>query len=88
MVDCSHANSGSDCTRQGVVWRDVMGQRLAGQRAIRGLMLESNLEAGKQSIPADLSQLKRGVSVTDACVGWDETAELLLGAAEGLRAGA
>lgn len=85
MVDCSHANSGSDCTRQGVVWRDVMGQRLAGQRAIRGLMLESNLEAGKQSIPADLSQLRRGVSVTDACVGWQETEELLLTAAEKLR---
>lgn len=78
MVDCSHANSGSDCTRQGVVWRDVLGQHLAGQSAIRGLMLESNLMAGKQSIPADLSQLRPGVSVTDACVGWEETEALLL----------
>ena len=84
MVDCSHANSGSDWTRQRLVWRDVLGQRLAGQRAIRGAMLESNLQAGKQSLPADLTQLKPGVSVTDACVGWDETEALLLEAHEQL----
>jgi 3-deoxy-7-phosphoheptulonate synthase len=78
MVDCSHANSGSDHTRQAAVWREVLGQRLAGQTALRGLMLESNLRPGKQPIPADLSQLQYGVSVTDACVGWDETEALLL----------
>jgi len=78
MVDCSHANSGSDHTRQGLVWRDVMHQRAAGQRAIKGLMVESNLVGGKQPIPADLSSLIPGVSVTDACVGWDETEALLL----------
>ena len=78
MVDCSHANSGSDFRRQQLVWRDVLHQRLAGQGALRGLMIESNLEAGKQSIPADLTQLKPGVSVTDGCVGWAETEELLL----------
>ncbi|WP_034387057.1 3-deoxy-7-phosphoheptulonate synthase [Deinococcus sp. YIM 77859] len=78
MVDCSHANSGSDHTRQALVWRDVLGQRLAGQTALKGLMLESNLRPGKQPIPADLTQLQPGVSVTDACVGWDETEALLL----------
>ncbi|GAA5511350.1 phospho-2-dehydro-3-deoxyheptonate aldolase, Tyr-sensitive [Deinococcus carri] len=78
MVDCSHANSGSDHTRQALVWRDVLGQRRAGQTALRGLMLESNLCPGKQNIPADLTQLRPGVSVTDACVGWDETEALLL----------
>ncbi|WP_412028626.1 3-deoxy-7-phosphoheptulonate synthase [Deinococcus yunweiensis] len=78
MVDCSHANSGSDHTRQGLVWRDVLHQRAAGQRAIKGLMVESHLRGGKQAIPADLSQLVPGVSVTDACVGWDETEALLL----------
>lgn len=77
MVDCSHANSGSDHTRQRLVWNDVLGQRRAGQRAIRGLMIESNLNPGKQSIPADLSQLREGVSVTDACIGWTETEALL-----------
>lgn len=84
MVDCSHANSGSDCTRQHLVWNDVLGQRLAGQTALRGLMLESNLEAGKQAIPNDGTPLRRGVSVTDACVGWDETEKLLLEAHERL----
>lgn len=77
MVDCSHANSGSDHTRQSLVWRDVMHQRQAGQTAIRGVMIESNLNAGKQAIPADLSTLKEGVSVTDACIGWAETEELV-----------
>lgn len=77
MVDCSHANSGSDHNRQNLVWRDVLHQRQAGQNAIRGVMIESNLSAGKQSIPADLAALKPGVSVTDACIGWDETEALL-----------
>lgn len=78
MVDCSHANSGSDHTRQSLVWRDALHQVRGGQSALRGLMLESNLQPGKQSIPADLSQLQPGMSVTDACVGWDETESLLL----------
>ncbi|SMB95213.1 3-deoxy-7-phosphoheptulonate synthase [Deinococcus hopiensis] len=78
MVDCSHANSGSDHTRQALVWRDALGQRQRGQKAIVGLMVESNINAGKQNIPSDLSQLQYGVSVTDACVGWDETEALLL----------
>ncbi|AWT36009.1 phospho-2-dehydro-3-deoxyheptonate aldolase [Deinococcus arenae] len=78
MVDCSHANSGSDHTRQSLVWRDVLHQRAAGQSAVRGLMIESNLRPGKQGIPKDLSTLVPGLSVTDACVGWDETEALLL----------
>ncbi len=84
MVDCSHANSGSDHTRQNLVWRDVMQQRRSGQAALRGVMIESNLQPGKQSIPADLSELKEGVSVTDACIGWDETETLLRAAHESL----
>ncbi|GGK21775.1 phospho-2-dehydro-3-deoxyheptonate aldolase [Deinococcus malanensis] len=78
MVDCSHANSGSDHTRQSLVWRDVLQQRQAGVSAIRGVMLESNEHSGKQAIPSDLSALRPGVSVTDACVGWNETEALLL----------
>ncbi|MBB6017507.1 3-deoxy-7-phosphoheptulonate synthase [Deinococcus radiopugnans] len=85
MVDCSHANSGSDFRRQGLIWRDVVQQRLSGQSAIRGLMLESNLEAGKQGVPADPNDLKYGVSVTDACVGWAETEALVLEADAALR---
>ena len=81
MVDCSHANSGSDHTRQPLVWRDVLHQRLSGQKALRGVMLESNLNPGKQTLTDDLSALRPGVSVTDACVGWDDTEALLLEAA-------
>jgi 3-deoxy-7-phosphoheptulonate synthase len=85
VVDCSHANSGSDYTRQHLVWADVLAQRSAAvstnSAALRGVMIESHLNPGKQSIPADLQGLQYGVSVTDACIGWDETERLLRGAA-------
>lgn len=77
IVDCSHANSGKDHRRQSIVWRDVIEQRAAGDRAIVGLMLESNLHEGKQAVSSDRSALAHGVSVTDACIGWDETEALL-----------
>lgn len=78
IVDCSHANSGKDPRRQSIVWRDVLEQRLAGDRSIVGLMLESNIHPGSQPVKSDRSQLQYGVSITDACIGWDETEELLL----------
>lgn len=78
MVDCSHANSNKDHERQGEVLDDIVGQIISGTTAINGVMIESNLEAGNQSIPKDLSQLKYGVSVTDKCVDWKTTEEMLL----------
>jgi 3-deoxy-7-phosphoheptulonate synthase len=60
------------------VWRDVLAQRAAGDRSIVGVMLESNLHSGNQAVQADRSKLAYGVSVTDACIGWDETEQLLL----------
>ena len=78
VVDCSHANSGKDPTRQSIVWRDVLAQRAAGDRSIVGLMLESNIHPGSQAVQANRSKLAYGVSVTDACIGWDETEALLL----------
>ncbi|MEX0687712.1 MAG: 3-deoxy-7-phosphoheptulonate synthase [Pirellulales bacterium] len=78
IVDCSHANSGKDHTRQAAVWRDVLEQRLTGDTSIVGLMLESNIHAGAQPVTADRSQLHYGVSITDGCIGWEETEELLL----------
>jgi 3-deoxy-7-phosphoheptulonate synthase len=78
VVDCSHANSGKDPARQALVWRDVLAQRLAGDRSIVGLMLESNIHAGSQPVQADRAKLAYGVSVTDACIGWEETESLLL----------
>ena len=78
IVDCSHANSGKDHRRQSVVWRDVLAQRVGGDRSIVGMMLESNLHPGSQPVQRDRSQLRYGVSVTDGCIGWEETEELLL----------
>ena len=78
IVDCSHANSGKDHRQQSVVWRDVLAQRAAGDTSIVGLMLESNLEPGSQPMNSDRAKLQYGVSVTDGCIGWDETESLLL----------
>jgi 3-deoxy-7-phosphoheptulonate synthase len=77
VVDCSHANSMKDPALQLLVFNDCAHQILEGNRSIVGMMLESNLEAGNQPIPEDRSKLRYGVSVTDACIGWDSTEELL-----------
>ena len=76
IIDCSHANSGKDHRRQPVVFRDVMHQRTTGDASIAGMMLESHLHAGAQK-PGDPSTLKYGVSITDACVDFETTAELI-----------
>ncbi|SEL35233.1 3-deoxy-7-phosphoheptulonate synthase [Halomonas daqiaonensis] len=83
MVDCSHANARKDHRRQSEVLLDVLAQRLDGETALVGLMLESHLHEGKQ--PLAPGRLRHGVSVTDACIGWETTEHLLLGAAERLR---
>jgi 3-deoxy-7-phosphoheptulonate synthase len=77
VVDCSHANSMKDYRLQALVFDDCVRQVVAGNRSLVGLMLESNLEAGNQAIPADRKALRRGVSVTDACVDWATTEDLL-----------
>jgi len=85
MIDCSHANSNKDHRLQPLVARDVVEQVVNGNRSIIGLMLESNLHEGRQDIPADLSQLRYGVSVTDACIDWATTEQCLREAAALLR---
>jgi 3-deoxy-7-phosphoheptulonate synthase len=85
VVDCSHSNSWKKPELQPLVLRDVMHQVREGNRSVVGVMIESFLEAGSQPIPADLAQLRYGCSVTDACVGWDTTEEMLLGAHAVLR---
>ncbi|MFM8707347.1 MAG: 3-deoxy-7-phosphoheptulonate synthase, partial [Planctomycetia bacterium] len=60
------------------VWRDVLAQRVAGDRSIVGLMMESNIHPGSQPFKSDRTQLQYGVSVTDGCIGWEETEQLLL----------
>lgn len=84
LVDCSHANSGKDYRKQPAVLRSVIEQRTQGAANIVGVMLESNLHEGNQAITSDLSQMKYGVSVTDGCLGWDETEEILLEGFEAL----
>jgi 3-deoxy-7-phosphoheptulonate synthase len=77
VVDCSHANSFKDPAMQPLVMRDCTHQIMEGNRSIVGLMIESNIGWGSQSLPADHSQLKYGVSITDACVDWETTEKML-----------
>lgn len=77
VVDCSHANSNKDYTRQPEVWNDVIQQRANGNKTIVGLMLESNINAGQQKLGADPSQLEYGVSITDGCISFEQTEDLL-----------
>ena len=77
MIDCSHANSNKDPAQQPVVMADVADQIASGNQSIIGLMVESNIEWGNQPIPENLSDLKYGVSVTDACVDWTTTENMI-----------
>ena len=85
VVDCSHANSSKKPELQPLVMADVVSQIRNGNKSLLGVMIESNLEAGNQSIPADLAQLKYGCSVTDGCVGWETTEQMIRDAAVLLR---
>jgi 3-deoxy-7-phosphoheptulonate synthase len=85
MIDCSHANSAKDPARQVTVARDVAAQIRSGNRSIMGLMIESNINGGSQKLTTDLSKLAYGVSVTDPCISWNTTEELLRELAADLR---
>jgi 3-deoxy-7-phosphoheptulonate synthase len=85
MIDCSHANSHKDPTRQPEVLSNVIDQIEAGNKSIIGVMLESNLHFGRQDIPQDLTQLKYGVSVTDGCIDWETTEKALRDAHQRLK---
>ncbi|MBU2012416.1 MAG: 3-deoxy-7-phosphoheptulonate synthase [Gammaproteobacteria bacterium] len=82
MVDCSHANSGKDPLRQPTVLESVIEQRLAGDMSLRGVMLESHLFDGCQPLSGEL---RYGVSITDGCLGWTATEQMLRQAAQRLR---
>ncbi len=77
MVDCSHANSNKQHAQQEEVARTVIAQRAGGNKALTGLMIESYLHEGTQSVPANRADLKYGVSITDACVNWETTERML-----------
>jgi 3-deoxy-7-phosphoheptulonate synthase len=82
VIDCSHGNSNKDHRLQADVFRNVVGQVLEGNSSIVGMMLESNLYEGNQSIPSNLDELKYGVSVTDKCLSWEDTEAILLEACD------
>jgi 3-deoxy-7-phosphoheptulonate synthase len=85
VVDCSHANSWKKPELQPLVMRDVVHQIREGNRSVVGFMVESFIEPGSQPIPADRTRLRYGCSVTDGCVGWDTTVEMLRAARQVLR---
>jgi 3-deoxy-7-phosphoheptulonate synthase len=85
VVDCSHANSYKKHEWQPLVMADVVNQVRLGNQSLVGMMIESNIVAGNQPIPEDLSQLRYGCSVTDACVDWETTETMIRDAARLLR---
>jgi 3-deoxy-7-phosphoheptulonate synthase len=85
MVDCSHAQTNKDYTRQPEVFAALIEQVRGGSEAILGAMLESNLEAGNQPLTDHGAALKYGVSITDPCIDWATTERCLTEAAAALR---
>lgn len=85
IVDCSHANSNKDYSLQPLVAKDVFHQILEGNQSIIGIMLESHLNEGNQAADLPKNELKYGVSITDACINWDTTSQLLADAASLLK---
>lgn len=84
LIDCSHDNSNKKYDRQPIVFQAIIDQVLAGNNAIRGLLLESHLCAGSQSLLSNLNNLAYGLSVTDPCLDWPATEQLILSEAERL----
>jgi 3-deoxy-7-phosphoheptulonate synthase len=87
MIDCSHANSAKQHRRQIEVAVDLARQIAGGERRITGVMVESHLHEGRQDLLPEVptAMLVRGVSITDACIGWADTAPLLRGLAQAVR---
>ena len=73
MVDCSHANSEKDPSRQPEVLEEVLSHAVRKDSPVMGFMLESNLVEGSQSFPRPLGELTYGQSITDGCIGWEAT---------------
>ena len=82
MVDCNHANSGKDPVRQEIVLRDIVRQIKDGNESLIGVMIESNLKGGSQKVGPDMEY---GVSITDACLDWENTRRILLDAHQDLQ---
>jgi 3-deoxy-7-phosphoheptulonate synthase len=88
LVDCSHAQTAKDYTKQPSVLRALVEQRCATGNVIMGVMLESNIGPGNQPLAADRATLKYGISITDPCIDWPTTERCLVEAADALAAAA
>ena len=84
IIDCSHANSNKDHKKQPMVFENILSQKLNGNKSIVGLMLESHINEGNQSL-SDPNNLKYGVSITDACINWETTKNLIINAQKKLK---
>jgi 3-deoxy-7-phosphoheptulonate synthase len=84
MVDCSHAQTSKDYTRQSIVLEELISQVRGNDHSIMGMMIESFIGPGNQPLKSDLTALQYGVSVTDPCIDWPTTERCLIDAAEGL----
>jgi len=84
IIDCSHANSNKDHRKQPIVFENILTQKLKGNKSIVGLMLESHINEGNQSL-SDSNNLKYGVSITDACINWETTKDLITDAQKKLK---
>ena len=84
IIDCSHANSNKDHKKQPIVFENILTQKLKGNKSIVGLMLESHINEGNQSL-SDPNNLKYGVSITDACINWETTNDLITDAQKKLK---
>jgi 3-deoxy-7-phosphoheptulonate synthase len=85
VIDCSHGNTNKDYKLQPMVLENVVQQIVDGNNSIVGMMLESHLYEGNQPINGKPEELKYGVSVTDKCIGWEETEKIILAAYEKLK---
>jgi 3-deoxy-7-phosphoheptulonate synthase len=89
MVDCSHANSSKQHEKQMVVSKDIAAQLASGSHSVFGVMVESNLQAGAQKFTPgkdSLAGLEYGKSITDACIGWDDSVDVLEALSQGVLA--
>ncbi len=86
MIDCSHGNSQKNHRNQPIVCKEVARQVAGGEKKVIGVMIESNINEGNQSIPEDKSKLKYGVSITDACVSWETAVSMLKELADAVKA--
>lgn len=84
MIDCNHANSDKDPYKQPEILEDIVKQKREGNKSIMGFMVESHINGGNQKIVEDLSKLKYGVSITDACIDWESTEKMFKEAVKGL----